>query len=123
MRKYFQNKYWPLNSRRREFSGSQTVRTPCFQCRVHRSDPLLGSSDPISIQVWPKKKPLKNNKEQKKKKEGNEKKNVGSGQRCEVSMLKARNVFVPGNIGENKSSNSDFSSTEKQILSFQVCKT
>lgn len=70
-----------------------------------------------------KKKNLKNNKEQKKKKEGNEKKNVGSGQRCEVSMLKATNVFVPGNIGENKSSNSDFSSREKQILSFQVCKT
>ena len=45
------------------------------------------------------------------------------GKRCEVSMLKARNVFVPGNIGENRSCNSDFSRTEKQILSFQVCKT
>ena len=74
--------------------------------------------------MWPKKnEEFKNNKEQKKEKEGNEKKTWDQGKRCEVSMLKARNVFVPGNIGENKSCNSDFSSTEKQILSFQVCKT
>ena len=43
VRKYFQNKYWPLNSRRREFSGGQMVTAPCFQCRGHRFDPSFGS--------------------------------------------------------------------------------
>lgn len=44
------------------------------------------------------------------------------GKRSEIFTFKATDMFLSGKIGQNEFFN-DFSSREKQILSFQVCKT
>ena len=37
-----------------EFPGGPVVRTPCFHCREHRSNPWSVNYNPANCDVWPK---------------------------------------------------------------------
>lgn len=51
--------YEKLQSGKREFLGSTLFRTPCFPCRAHGFDPLLGNQGPTSCATWSEKKKRK----------------------------------------------------------------
>ena len=39
-----------------DFPGCPVVGTPCFHCRGHEFNTLLGNEDPTNYVAWPKKK-------------------------------------------------------------------